>query len=119
MRDIKIDNIPMKPLLWLGDSRKVVRSFPKDARRRAGQELLRLQQRLEPLDWKPMPTVGLGVREIRVRVAGERRVLYLARLAEAVYVLHAFEKKSQRTPKADIDLGRRRLSALLAERRKR
>lgn len=119
MRNINIDNIGHKPLVWLGDSRKVIRGFPKAARQRAGQELLRTQEQREPFDWKPMPTVGLGVKEIRIRVAGERRVLYLAKFAEAVYVIHAFEKKVQRTPKPDIEIGRSRFRQLMAERRTR
>lgn len=114
---IKIDNVPCKAIFWVADSRSVVRSFPKDARRRLGQELRRVQERMEPLNWKPMPSVGLGVNEIRVRVAGERRVLYVAKFSEGVYVLHAFEKKTQRTAKADIDLGQQRYRTLLTSRK--
>ncbi|MCA1662598.1 MAG: type II toxin-antitoxin system RelE/ParE family toxin [Novosphingobium sp.] len=61
-------------------------------------------------DWKPMKTVGAGVREIRVREAsGAFRVIYLATLPDRVLVLHAFRKKTQATPRKDIDLAARRL----------
>ena len=74
-----------------------------------------VQSGLEPRDWKPMPTVGAGVNEIRVQAGGQWRVLYVAKFAGAVYVLHAFGKKTQRTAKADIDLARTRYSDLLSE----
>jgi phage-related protein len=80
-----------KPLVWLGDSREAIRAFPASVRQIAGFQLWRVQLGLEPNDWKPMPSVGLGVQEIRVRTGGEHRVFYIAKLAEAVYVLHAFE----------------------------
>ncbi|MDA0226113.1 MAG: type II toxin-antitoxin system RelE/ParE family toxin, partial [Proteobacteria bacterium] len=71
----------------------------------------------EPADWKPMPSVGLGVREIRVRAGGAWRVIYVARFAEAVYVLHAFRKKSRKTAREDVDLARRRCRQLVEERK--
>ena len=74
-----------------------------------------VQSGLEPRDWKPMPTVGAGVNEIRVKADGQWRVLYVAKFAGAVYVLHAFGKKTQRTEKADIDLATRPYSDLLSE----
>lgn len=67
-----------------------------------------IQRGLEPSDWKPLNEVGTGVREIRIRVLGEWRVLYVAKLAKAVYVLHAFQKKTQKTRKEDIVLARQR-----------
>ncbi|MBA3033134.1 MAG: type II toxin-antitoxin system RelE/ParE family toxin [Gammaproteobacteria bacterium] len=73
----------------------------------------------EPADWKPMQTVGAGVKEIRIRVENAYRVLYVAKFAEAVYVLHGFEKKTRRTPKADIDLAGKRYRQLLNERKKK
>ena len=93
----------------LGDSRRRISDFPEEARQRAGFELWEVQQGNEPSDWKPMPTVGPGVKEIRVRVGNEYRVMYVAKFEEAVYVLHAFEKKTQRTPKQDLDLAVSRL----------
>ena len=86
-----------RPLILLGSSRRDLRSFPALARRLIGFQLRRVQQGLEPDDWKPMPTVGPGVREIRVHVEGAHRVFFVATAAEAVYVLHAFEKKTQKT----------------------
>ena len=106
-------------MLWLGTARDDLRGFPADARQVAGFQLWRVQRGLEPNDWKPMPVVGLGVREIRVRTDLEYRVIYLAKFNEAVYVLHAFQKRSQRTPKPDLDLARQRLRELLKQRRQR
>jgi phage-related protein len=94
-----------------------VRDFPGEARLRAGFELWEVQQGKEPSDWKPMPTVGLGVNEIRVRAGGAFRLIYVARFSEAVYVLHAFRKKSQKTARTDIELARRRFRALVQERK--
>ena len=100
----------MKPIIFLGDSLSRLRDFPDDARSEAGFQLSEVQQGNEPDDWKPMKTVGPGVREIRVREAsGAYRVIYLATLPEGVLVLHAFQKKTQQTAQRDIDLAARRL----------
>ena len=109
--------MPLKPLAWSGSALDDLKAFPDDARQRAGFELYRLQQGLEPTDWKPMSAVGAGVREIRIQTGRAFRVLYVAKFAEAVYVLHAFEKKSQRTAKRDLDLAQARLAELLRRRR--
>lgn len=111
--------MPLKPLAWLGSASEDLRAFPEPARLRAGFELYRVQQGLDPTDWKPMATVGPGVREIRVQTGRAFRVLYVARFAEAIYVLHAFEKKTQRTAKRDLDLAQRRLAELARRRRPR
>ena len=108
-----------RPIQWLGASRSDVRAFPRDARRLTGVQLRRVQQGLDPLDWKPMPTVGPGVREIRVHTALEHRVLYVAKFAEAIYVLHAFEKRTRKTPTRDVELARHRFRALVGKRRTR
>jgi phage-related protein len=108
-----------KPLLWLGSSRSDVRAFPQDARIVAGFQLRRVQQGLDPNDWKPMPTVGPGVREIRIHIEVEHRVFYVASFPEAVYVLHAFEKKTRRTAAQDVELGRKRYRDLMNMRRER
>jgi phage-related protein len=108
-----------KPLIWLGSSRDDTRAFPEDARRVAGFQLWRVQRGLEPNDWKPMPTVGPGVNEIRIRTGVERRVLYIAKFAEAVYVLHAFEKRARKTPRHDLQVARQRLQLLVIERARR
>src|SRR6185295_14536447 len=104
--------MPDKPLIWLGSSRRDLRAFPVLARRLTGFQLRRVQQGLEPGDWKPMPTVGPGVREIRIHIDGAHRVFYVATRAEAVYVLHAFEKKTQKTSAKDLRIGRDRCRAL-------
>lgn len=94
-----------------------LRGFPAEARREAGHQLHLIQLGLQPDDWRPMPSVGPGVAEIRIHEDGEYRVFYVTRYDEAVYVLHAFEKKSQKTAQRDIDLGRENLSALKAWRK--
>jgi phage-related protein len=109
----------VKALVWMGSSVEEVRAFPRDARQRAGYELYQVQCGLDPSDWKPMGAMGVGVREIRIHTKGEHRVIYIAKFAEAVYVLHAFEKRSRRTRPADIELAHRRLAAVLAARRAR
>jgi len=100
--------------LWfLGDSLKCLRDFPEDARQDAGYQLDKVQHGEQPDDFKPMPSIGRGVEEIRVRDdSGAYRVIYTARFADAVYVLHAFQKKTQATAKRDIDLARSRYSEL-------
>lgn len=108
-----------KPVIWLGDSRETIRGFPDDVRKIAGFQLWRVQRGLEPNDWKPISSVGLGVQEIRIRTGAEHRVLYVAKFAEAVYVLHAFEKRTQRTPREDLDLARQRLRLLINQRARR
>jgi phage-related protein len=75
-----------------------------------------VQQGLTPSDWKPLPSVGPGVMEIRIHTGTEHRVFYVSKFAEAVYVLHAFEKKTQKTPRRDLDLARARLSELVRAR---
>lgn len=106
-----------KPLTWVGSALDDIRAFPDDARSRAGFELHQVQRGLAPSDWKPMSAIGPGVAEIRIRTALEHRVFYVAKFPEAVYVLHAFEKKTQKTPKREIDLARARLAAVLAKRK--
>ena len=104
--------MPKKAVVWLGSSLADVRSFPDTARQRVGRALDMVQDGLDPPDWKSMPSVGIGVREIRVRMGQQFRVLYVARFAEAIYVLHAFEKKSQKTPPPDLALARKRFATI-------
>ena len=105
--------MPIKPVEFLGDSLDRLREFPDDAKQDAGYQLDRVQNGLQPDDFKPMPTIGKGVEEIRVRDDnGTFRVIYTARLADAVYVLHAFQKKTQATSKRDIDLAKQRFALL-------
>jgi len=76
----------------------------------AGYQLREIQKGHDPSDWKPMKTVGSGVREIRIReAAGAFRVIYLANVGDQVVVLHAFQKKTQQTAQKDIDLAASRL----------
>ena len=85
----------LKVLEWLGSSREAVQRFPPSARQRAGYALYLVQSGLQPSDCKSMPSIGPGVQEIRVRSELEHRVFYVAKFEEAVYVLHACEKKRQ------------------------
>jgi len=106
----------LKPVEFLGSSLADLRSFPTEARREAGWQLDLVQRGLEPIDFKPMQSVGAGVYELRIRdVSGAFRVLYVSKLEDAIYVLHAFQKKTQKTAKADIELAARRYRNLLRE----
>jgi phage-related protein len=103
----------VKPIAFLGDSLRSLREFPDDAKRDAGYQLDRVQHGLQPDDFKPMPTIGKGVEEIRIRDdTGAYRIIYTARLANAVYVLHAFQKKTRATSKRDIELAKLRFALL-------
>jgi phage-related protein len=105
-----------KPLLFRGASMDDLRAFPPAVRRMAGFQLDRVQHGEEPNDWKPMPSIGAGVREIRVRSDdGAFRVIYVANLGGAIYVLHCCQKKSQRTSKEDIALAARRYKQLVKD----
>lgn len=105
-----------KPLSFRGSALADLRAFPATVRQEVGYQLDKVQRGLEPKDWKPMATVGQGVHEIRIRDAnGAFRVIYVAKLAEAIYVLHCFQKKTQKTSKADLDLAEARYRALLSE----
>lgn len=98
----------MKLLKFVGSSLDDLRAFPEEARRTAGFELRTVQNGLEPRDWKPVASVGSGVREIRIHVLGEWRIIYVANIRDAIYVLHAFQKKTQKTSQRDIELARKR-----------
>ncbi|MCJ9672368.1 MULTISPECIES: type II toxin-antitoxin system RelE/ParE family toxin [unclassified Neorhizobium] len=100
----------MKRLEFLGDALDRLRDFPEVARKEMGVQLHKIQLGLEPSDWKPMTTIGAGVREIRIRdEAGAFRIIYVTRIEDAVYVLHAFQKKTQQTAKRDLDIATARL----------
>ena len=104
----------MKRIQFLGDSLKSLREFPEDAKHDLGYQLDKVQQGEQPDDFKPMPSIGKGVEEIRVQDdSGIYRVIYTARLADAVYVLHAFQKKTQTTAKRDIALASKRYTELM------
>ena len=98
----------MKKLKFMGDSQAALAGFPLDVRRQAGFELWQVQLGLMPSDFKPMPTVGVGAYEIRIKLAGQWRVIYVAKQLDAVYVLHCFHKTTSQTAKPDIDLASKR-----------
>jgi phage-related protein len=104
--------VDQKPLLWVGSSRDDLRAFSSEVRKEVGVDLRRVQGGDLPRDWRPMPSVGPGVIEIRVRVGGAYRVMYVAKFREGIYVLHAFQKKSQRTAGIDIQVARSRLKSV-------
>lgn len=106
-----------KPIGWRGSSYDDLLAFPAEVRQDAGYQLHRVQQGEAPDDWKPMASVGPGTIEIRVHTGTEHRVFLVSKFAEAVYVLHAFEKKTQKTPVAALELARQRYRELVAERR--
>jgi phage-related protein len=104
----------LKPLKFIGDARRRFDAFSAHAKQQAGYQLYRVQTGRQPADFKPMPSIGPGVEELRVWDSENRtyRVIYTARLTDAVYVLHAFRKTSQRTEQRDIELARRRMKQL-------
>ncbi|WP_333874311.1 type II toxin-antitoxin system RelE/ParE family toxin [Methylobacter sp.] len=104
----------MKPIRFLGDSLKRLREFPNNAKQDAGYQLDKVQNGQQPDDFKPMPVIGNGVEEIRVwDDTGTFRVVYTARWLDAVYVLHAFQKKTQVTSKRDLEVAKARYAQLL------
>ena len=103
----------MKEVVFAGSSLNEIRAFPLDARQDAGFQIDKVQRGETPDNWKPIKSIGKGVREIRIKEAsGQYRVIYLVNLEDAVYVLHAFQKKSRKTRKSDIDLARKRLNEI-------
>ena len=105
-----------KPIHWLGTSQEDLCDFSDEARREAGFALWNIQQGKPPTDFKPMPIVGKGVQEIRIRTGDAYRVFYVTRFEEAIYVLHAFQKKTQKTARGDIELGQQRYKFLIQQR---
>lgn len=105
-----------KPVEFRGTSLDDLRAFPISARREAGFQLDRVQCGHEPDDWKPINTVGHGVQEIRIRdVTGVFRVMFVAKFSDAVYVLHCFQKKTEKTSQGDLELASKRYRDLLKE----
>jgi phage-related protein len=98
-----------KPVVFHGGSLGDLREFPEAARRRTGYQLRRVQDGLDPLDWKPMTAIGKGVREIRVSDdTGAYRAICLMTLPDAVHVYHVFQKKTQKTAQHDLEIARKR-----------
>lgn len=111
-----IESKAPKPIEFLGSSLDDLRTFPASARSEAGHQLDQVQNGQDPDDWKPMPSIGQGVKEIRVRdIAGAFRVIYVAKFADVIYVLHCFQKKAQKTSKRDLDLAEKRYRVLAQE----
>ena len=108
----------MKEVVFVGSSLDDLRRFPTDAKHDMGQQIAMIQSGMDPRHWRPMPTVGSGVRELRVRIAGNAyRSMYTTTLGDAVYILHVFVKKSQKTAKADIDIAKKRFREVIRETR--
>jgi len=108
--------IQVKPIEFRGSALDDLRTFPYSPRREAGYQLDQVQHGNEPDDWKPMPKIGQGVREIRIRdISGAFRVVYVVKFADAIYVLHCFQKKTQKTSRMDLDLAESRYRDLIKE----
>ena len=106
-----MDNL--KPITFLGSALSSIRDFPEEAKREVGYQLDRVQRGYDPDNWKPMKTIGAGVREIRVRdKSGAFRVIYVLQHSDQVFVLHAFQKKTEKTAKKDLDLAKIRYTAI-------
>ncbi|MEO8909167.1 MAG: type II toxin-antitoxin system RelE/ParE family toxin [Gemmatimonadaceae bacterium] len=101
-----------KPVLWVGSAQRALRELPTAVRKELGIDLERVQSGRMPRDWKAMSSVGSGVFEIRVRVGGAFRLMYIAKFREGIYVLHVFQKKAKRTAGIDIELARTRMKAV-------
>jgi phage-related protein len=111
--------IPMKDVVFEKTSLDDLRAFPDEARRDAGRQLDRVQRGKEPFDSKPMASIGSGVREIRITdAAGQFRVIYVAKFEDAIYVLHCFQKKTQKTSLPDVRLAKDRYNDLVRRLRK-
>ncbi len=105
-----------KPIYWVGTSLKDLMALPDDVKREAGYQLHRVQNGYDPEDWKPFQTVGAGVKEVRINEGGGAfRVMYVAKFAEKIYVLHSFQKKTQKTSAKDINIAKTRYSAIVNE----
>ena len=103
-----------KPIYWVGSSYKDLLSFPEEAKRNAGYQLHRVQNGLDPENWKAFQTVGTGVREIRISESGNVfRVMYVAKFPKRIYILHSFQKKTQKTSSKDINIAKTRYNAIV------
>jgi phage-related protein len=105
--------MPDKPIYWIGSSKDDICNFSEEARKKAGFQLRAIQKGEEPSDFKSMPTIGKGTKEIRIWTGDAYRIFYVARFAEAIYVLHAFQKKTQQTSRQDIELGKQRYQQMM------
>ena len=103
----------MKKVVWLGDTHDTIKGYPMNARREIGYNLDKIQRGFDPADWKPMTSVGQGVKEIRIHEDNEYRVFYVAKFKEVIYVLHSFIKKTEKTLQKEINIGKKRYSEML------
>jgi len=105
-----------KPIYWVGSSLKDLLALPDEVRKDAGYQLHRVQNGLEPKNWKPFQEIGSGVKEIRIYDGeGAFRIMYVAKFAEKIYVLHAFQKKTQKTNQKDINIAKTRYKGIQSE----
>ena len=105
-----------KPIYWVGTSYKDLLKFPDIAKQNAGYQLHRIQNGLDPENWKPFQNIGAGVREIRINEDGDIfRVMYVTKFAGKIYVLHSFQKKDQKTSPKDIHIAKIRYNAITRE----
>ena len=112
-----------KPIDWIGSSLKDLSDdelFPEAARRAAGYQLRKVQRGDDPDDWKPFEDAGAGTKEIRIKQTdGAFRVMYVAKFEDAIYVLHCFKKKTQKTSQKDQDLSTQRYKDMMLTRNKK
>lgn len=117
-----IVDLELKEIRWQGSSRKIAHQFPKGVRKALDKEITRIQLGLRPRKGDWLPTVGAGVQEIRIAYSKEAyRVIYVVALADCIYVLHAFHKKSKQgiaTPKEELDLASKRYKELVSSPRR-
>jgi len=105
-----------KPIYWVGTSLKDLQALPDEVKKEAGYQLHRVQQGIEPENWKPFHEIGSGVKEIRIYdQSGAFRIMYVAKFSEKIYVLHSFQKKSQKTSQNDINIAKARYKTIMSE----
>ena len=103
----------MRTVVFEGNTLTLIRQLPDKARLRAGYEIDRVQRDKLPENWKPFPSVGQGVREIRIQVGQQFRIMYLVKYENKVHILHVFEKKIQKTRTSDIEIAEKRLKQVI------
>jgi len=111
----QVEGLPYATVVWEGDSREVLQAFPEEVRQNLGFQLWQLQQGERPGDYRPLPSIGTGVFELRDQ--DERawyRVVYLSRINDVIYVLHCFEKKSREMTRKEFGKAKQRLKAVKA-----
>jgi len=102
----------MRTVVFEGNTLEVIRQLPDEVRLRTGYEIDRVQRNIDPENWKPFTAIGQGVREIRIQVGKQYRIMYIAKFANKVHILHVFEKKTQKTRTTDIEIAKNRLKSV-------